>query len=89
MKDFINSARGKAIVVTLTMLTVLGVTAGPTLAVDTIPADPLGGQASLGYNEVAGWLMSVGIPALVIATVFGIIVRVGFKYLRKIGNRAA
>lgn len=82
----INRRIAVAIAVMVTTLTAL---AGPSLAVDTIPVDPMGGNASMGYTKVAAWVMTIGVPALTIAVVFGIIVRVGFKWLKKIGNRAS
>lgn len=85
----INNARRGVIGVLLTVGVLLGF-AGPSFAVDpTIPANPMGTHMTDVLNTVITWVTTYAIPALAAAIVFGILVRVGFKWLRRIGHKAA
>lgn len=57
---------------------------GPTLP--PMPADPTGGAMSDTVDNTMTWVTTYGIPALALAIGFGILVRLGFKWLRRAGR---
>jgi len=83
MKDKIN----KAVLASVVSLMTLSV--GGVAFADTIPANPMGTSSQDTRDDVVTWVMTYGVPILAGATVFGILIRAGFKWLRRIGNRAA
>lgn len=79
----------KATVVTAVFGLVVGLVSGGNAFADTIPVNPMGTSIGTTRDTTIAWVMTFGVPALAGAVVFGIMVRVGFKWLRRVGNRAA
>lgn len=51
-------------------------------------SDPLGGAAAGAIDDAQGLVTTTYVPLLVGATLFGIVLRIGFKWFRK-STRAA
>ncbi len=68
---------------------VMTLSVGGVTFADTIPANPMGTSSQDARDDTVTWVMTYGVPVLAGATVFGILIRAGFKWLRRIGNRAA
>jgi len=46
-------------------------------------SDPLGGAAAAGVTDAQGLVTSDYVPVLVGATVFGVVLTIGFRWLRR------
>lgn len=53
------------------------------------PADPTDGALSAGVTEARDWVTDYGIPAMLIAIVFSVLVSIGFRWLTRVTRRAA
>jgi len=82
-----NNLRRNFLVVCTAIAGTLGI--GTAAFADTIPANPMGTSIADTRDDVVTWVMTYGVPVLAGAVFFGIIVRTGFKWLRRVGNRAA
>jgi len=51
-------------------------------------SDPLGGAASGAVSDAQGLVTGTYVPLLVGAVIFGIVLRIGFKWLRKAATKA-
>lgn len=59
---------------------------GASAAPPTLPADPLGGAMGDTSDDIITWVTTYAVPAIIVVTVFGIIIRLGMKYLRRLGR---
>lgn len=56
----------------------------PTLP--DVPADPTGGAMSETLDGVITWVTTYGVPALAVGILTGILIRLGFKWVRRAGR---
>lgn len=51
-------------------------------------SDPLGGAAAQAITDAQGLVTGTYVPLLVGATLFGIVLRIGFRWFRKATSKA-
>ena len=74
---------GAAVVVGASLALAGGV---PVFADVTVPADPLAGAMGNAQGSIQTWVTSYGVPVLVGLTLFGILLRLGVKWLKRVGR---
>lgn len=86
MHNITTKATLVAMVVASTVLGFSGLSFADTLAPQ--PSDPSAGSVAAGVNTARTWVTTYGVPAMIAAIVFGVLVAAGFRWLRKASRSA-